>query len=98
MHAVAFERVKDGCDLFRCQYLELVLLDRWRLSDGGDIAGKRVVLDSPSQRRAKHAVSMADRPRCEAFGYQRRVPLLDTLRRQLLHFDIAQVRGNLVLG
>ena len=50
---MALKRVKDGGKLFRRKYLDLALFDRWRLSNGRDVAGEGAVLDGASQRRTK---------------------------------------------
>jgi hypothetical protein len=60
MHAVTFERVKDGGNLFRRQYLELVLFDRWRLLDGRNVAAQGAVLDGAPQRCTKDTMGVAD--------------------------------------
>ena len=77
---MALERIKDGRNLFRRQYLDLALFDRRRLPNGRNIAGEGTVLDGASQRGAQKAGVRG--PQCvgETFGKQRGVPSLDVLR------------------
>src|SRR5262249_55906249 len=102
MERVTLQLDDDIIDLFGCQYVDLTPLDLRGPHRAGDVAGKRLALNSPLQSPMQNTMSMAHcacrqgTPFLAACLQDGAVPVLDVGWLELLHGQRAEVRYNLL--
>src|SRR5262245_51011694 len=103
MERVIFQIDEEIVDLFGCEDLDLRLLDLRGPHRTGDVAGKSLSFQSPLQGPMQHTMSMADGASRQwtlvlaACLQDGTVPLLDVRGLELLQWDRAEVRQDLLL-